>query len=158
LLLDALALDPSLPRVVLVGLAKGDEAECLRAHAATLGVAEHLELRGAVDDDTLCELYARAAVVALPSRLEGFGIAALEALAAGAPLAASDIPAYVEVAGDATELFPCGDTAACAAALRRALAHGPDHAARGREVAARFSWDTSARSWCGGLERAATRP
>jgi glycosyltransferase involved in cell wall biosynthesis len=157
LLLEVLALDPGLPRIVLVGLAKGDEDVRLRARAEALGVATRLELAGALDDGALCELYARAAAVVLPSRLEGFGITALEALAAGVPLAVSDIPAHVEVASDAAELFPCGDAAACAAALRRALAHGPEHATRGRAVAARFSWDTSARVWCDGLQRAASR-
>jgi len=157
LLLEVLALDQTLPRVVLVGLAKGDEDIRLRARARELGVAERLEVTGPIDDSALCELYARAAAVVLPSRLEGFGITALEALAAGVPLAASDIPAHVEVAGDAAELFPCGDAVAGAAALRRALAHGSEHAARGRAVAARFSWDTTARAWCDGLQRAASR-
>lgn len=155
LVLEALALDASLPRLVLAGVAKNDEDARLRARARALGVEARVEFLGAIDEAALCARYAGAAAVVLPSRLEGFGIAALEALRAGVPLAASDIPAHVEVAGDAAERFAADDPAACAAAVRRALAHGPGEADRGRAVAARTSWDASARAWFEGWLRAA---
>jgi len=155
--LAALAHDTSLPRLVVAGLAKSGEDQRLAALARDLGVASRLELLGAVDAWALRELYATAAAVVLPSELEGFGITALEALASGAPLAASSIPAHVEVIGDAAEFFAPGDTVGCAAAVRRALTHGPDEVRRGRTRALEFRWETSAVAWCDGLVRAAAK-
>ncbi|MEZ6016359.1 MAG: glycosyltransferase [Planctomycetota bacterium] len=156
-LLHALALDPSLPDVVLAGLAKGDEGQRLADRARALGVAHRLRQLGPVDEPTLLRLYAAAAAVVLPARLEGFGIGALEALAAGAPLAASDIPAHVEVTRGAAELFALDDAAGCVAAVQRALAQGAAGASAGRAAAARYSWDASAHAWYVGL-CAAARP
>jgi glycosyltransferase involved in cell wall biosynthesis len=56
---------------------------------------------GFVTFDELADLYAGAAVVALPSLNEGFGLPLLEAMQCGAPAVASSIPAHREVGGDA---------------------------------------------------------
>lgn len=151
----ALAADPALPRLVAAGLEKGDEGARLDALAASLGVAPRFARVGAVDEAALRALYAGAAAVVAPSRLEGFGVTVLEALAAGAPTAVSAIPAHLEVSGDAAERFAPGDPEGCAAALRRALGHGPAEAARGRARAQRFTWDAAADAWCDGLVAAA---
>lgn len=83
-------------------------------------------------------LLARADVLAVPSRWEGFGLAAAEGLAAGVPVVASAVDGLVEVVGEAGLLVPPDDPAALHAALvrlrddaalRRALG------ARGRERA-----------------------
>jgi glycosyltransferase involved in cell wall biosynthesis len=153
--LEALAFDPGLPRLVLAGLAKADEGQRLAAHAAALGVGSRLELRGAVDDAELRGLYAGAAAVVATSRVEGFGITALEALAAGVPLAATSIAAHLEVAGPCAEWFAPGDARECAAAVRRALGHGAAEETRGRARAAEWSWDTGAERWFAGLVAAA---
>ena len=158
LLLAALAHAADLPRLVIAGLAKGDEAERLAALAGALQVRERVELLGAVADQRLLELYAGAAAVVLPSRLEGFGIVALEALAAGAPLAASDLAAHREVAGDAAEWFAVGDVAGCIAAVRRALGHGPSEAERGRARAAGCTWERAADAWYAGTVAAQREP
>jgi glycosyltransferase involved in cell wall biosynthesis len=55
---------------------------------------------GYVDTERLSDLYAGAAVVALPSLYEGFGLTLLEAMRSGAPAVASSIPAHREVGGD----------------------------------------------------------
>jgi glycosyltransferase involved in cell wall biosynthesis len=66
----------------------------------------------------------------------------LEALAAGTPVVASDLPAVREVVGGHASLVPAGDPAALAAAIRAVLEHSPtgERLAAGREHAARFSW------------------
>ena len=71
--------------------------------AAREGWVVHL---GYVSAGELAALYAEAELVALPSFYEGFGLPAIEALAAGAPLVASDLPVLREVAGDAALYAP----------------------------------------------------
>ncbi len=143
-LVRALALDPGLPDLVLAGAAKHGEDERLRALAAELGVGERVRFLGAVDDEQARRLLSSCAAVVLPSRLEGFGIVALEALLAGAPLALSAIPAHLEVAGDAAATFSPDDPADCARAIRAALAASPERIEAGRARARRYRWDDSA--------------
>jgi glycosyltransferase involved in cell wall biosynthesis len=98
---------------------------------------------GWVDDNTLAALFDQAAVVAFPSRYEGFGFPPLQAMQAGVPVVATVAGSLPEVLGDAAVLVEVGDTGALAAALERVL--GDDELARrlvaaGREQAARFDW------------------
>ena len=80
----------------------------------------------------------------LPSLLEGFGIAALEAERARAPLAVSRTAALVETAGAETPSFSPVDPAECARAIRAALAATPDSLERAAKRAERFTWQASA--------------
>lgn len=117
----------------------------LQRHAAPLGV--RLRHLARVDDAALAGLYANARAVVLPSHHEGFGLPALEALAHGAPLLASDATALPEVVGDAAPLLPPDDASAWAVALREAIApanRSPEAAARRRAHAARWPWATAA--------------
>lgn len=97
----------------------------------------------------LAGLYAAAALVAMPSRWEGFGLTGLEAMAAGTPVVASAVGALPEVLGDAALFAPAGDAAAMAEQCRRLLLDADLAAslrARGREHAADFTWSATARS------------
>ena len=67
--------------------------------ASRCGIAGRVHFRGAFADAELGTLLATAAVGAFPSRGEGFGLALLEAMAAGLPLAARGIPAHEELLG-----------------------------------------------------------
>ena len=98
--------------------------------------------------DELAEAYAGAAAVVIPSRYEGFGLPALEALAAGAPVVACRAASTPEVVGDAARLFPPGDIDAFAEAIRETLRLSPEARAAviaaGRARAAQFSWERTA--------------
>jgi glycosyltransferase-like protein len=104
---------------------------------------------GPVTDAELEGLYRAADLFALPSVKEGFGLAVLEALAAGLPAVVSDLDVFRTFLadGESALMAPVGDERALAAALVRA-AESPALAARlregGREVAARHGWDRAA--------------
>jgi len=101
---------------------------------------------GFVPNDELQQLYARAAVVACPSRREGFGVACLEAMAHGRPVVATSVGGLRDlvVEGETGLVVPPGDPPALRAALARLLAD-PDlrralGAAGRRRAQERFSW------------------
>ena len=100
---------------------------------------------GYVPDEHLPALYAGAAVFAMPSLYEGFGLPCIEAMAAGTPVVASDRAALPEACGGAALLADPGDPGAFADALVRAA--GPERerlVAAGRERAAGFTWQRTA--------------
>jgi glycosyltransferase involved in cell wall biosynthesis len=110
-------------------------------------LAAHVRLTGSIPDSELAELYAGASCFVLPSLYEGFGLCLVEAMAAGAPAVASDIPALRELAGDTVRYAPPGSSQAFAEAIRRALDQRQESsvlAQRARERARRFSWDKCA--------------
>jgi glycosyltransferase involved in cell wall biosynthesis len=144
LLLEALALDPGLPDLELAGAPKHDEDERLAARAAELGLAARVRFLGPLPDAALPALYARCAAVAIPSRLEGFGIGVLEAQRARAPLAIADAGALPEVAGPDVPCFAPDDPVGCARALRVALATPTATLAEHAQRAERYRWDESA--------------
>jgi glycosyltransferase-like protein len=117
------------------------------AMVASLGVP--LDLLGPVPQADLPGLVAAAGAFAFPSTKEGFGLAAMEALAAGVPVVARDLPVLREVFGPAARFAPDGPgfPAALAAELEVALA-GPDpaRAEAGRALAASYAWDTAAQA------------
>lgn len=81
-------------------------------------------------------------VFVMPSRTEGLGMAAVEALQAGVPVVASAVGGLPEVLGDAGILVPPGDPNALAAGISRALSGDHPPAALGRaRVAERFTTD-----------------
>ncbi|MCW2491420.1 MAG: glycosyl transferase group 1 [Frankiales bacterium] len=110
---------------------------------------DRLIVPGYVDTAVLQALVSGALMLAFPSRYEGFGLPPLEALAAGTPVVASDIPAVTEVIGAAqrmTTLVPVGDVEALAAAVLARLSGPPSAADRisGQQHAAAFTWQRCA--------------
>jgi glycosyltransferase involved in cell wall biosynthesis len=144
-------------RLVIVGQ-PGYRADAILGEAADLRRSGALVFTGYLDTEDVVGLMQRATAFAYPSVYEGFGLPPLEAMAAGAPAIASDIPVTREVLGDAALLVPATDVHAWSLALER-LATEPalrdDAATRGRARAAGFRWETSARAALGALERAA---
>lgn len=125
-------------------------ANCLEEiDALGLELDRDVFLLGTVPDDQLAGWYHATDGLVFPSINEGWGLAVLEALAAGRPVVASDLPVFGEylVDGDSALLPPVGDAAALADALER-VASEPELRARlvagGRPVAEKYSWASSA--------------
>jgi glycosyltransferase involved in cell wall biosynthesis len=92
-----------------------------------------------------------AAVLAYPSRYEGFGFPPLQAMTVGVPVVATAAGAVPEVVGDAAVVVPPGDVEALASAISRVLAGGPEVdelVARGRIRAGSFTWTACAEGLC----------
>jgi glycosyltransferase involved in cell wall biosynthesis len=85
---DAARFVAGAPSMRLVVAGAGPEAEPMRRLADELGVGDRVELPGHLSRPALRELYARSHAFVLPSERESFGIAALEARAAGLPIVA----------------------------------------------------------------------
>jgi len=157
-LIDALALieAPQRPLLVLPGYHTWHEDE-LRERARARGVEADVRLPGWVSGPELEGLWALSAAFVFPSLYEGFGLPVLEAMARGVPVACSDAASLPEVAGDAALLFDPRDTRAIASAVRRLLAGGPEVERlreKGRERAARFTWERTASLTLQSYERA----
>jgi len=143
LILNALALDPKLPRLVLAGNPKSGEDLRLQRIADQLGVRERVEFLEGATDEALIELYSRATCVVIPSFMEGFGIGVLEAQLARAPLAVSNAGALPEVAGQAVPSFSPNDPEACLKAIREAIRQSEEEAQAAHDQAQRYSWQKS---------------
>ncbi len=141
-LIRALALVASdiRPRLVITG---GRGEDPLRAVVEETRMQDWVDLRGWVSDEELADLYNRARAMAMPTFAEGFGLPVLEAMSAGLPVLASDIPVLREVGGDAALWFDPHDPVSIAHALR-VVATQPERLAelaiQGREQAAHFTW------------------
>jgi glycosyltransferase involved in cell wall biosynthesis len=111
-------------RLVLTGVrgfAQQEVEEHVRAHA----LQEAVDLRGWLPREELYELFRTARALVYPSRFEGFGMPVAEALAAGVPVACSDIEPLRSIAAGAAHLFAPDDEEALLRALRAAMAAPP---------------------------------
>jgi glycosyltransferase-like protein len=125
------------------------EVDRFHARAVSLGVQESVRVLGSLPDHQIESLYRAADVFAFPSTKEGFGLAALEALASGLPVVASALDEFATYLSDGRSalLVPVGDHDALGAALAR-LGRSPATRARlraeGLGVAARHTWERAA--------------
>jgi glycosyltransferase involved in cell wall biosynthesis len=83
--------------VVVAG--KGQYRTRMEELSRQLGIAGRVDFRSGVSPQELEALYAGCAALVTPSRMEGFGLPALEAMARGRPVLAADIPVYRELYG-----------------------------------------------------------
>jgi glycosyltransferase involved in cell wall biosynthesis len=138
-------LGPDAPELVLAGPAGWGEPLEDRA----------LRRAGYLEDAELRSLVAGASCLVLPSRDEGFGLPALEALACGVPVVASDLPVLREVLGPEARYVPVGDVEALAVALESVLDEAAEPARASRQARARrFTWRRCAQAAFGAYELA----
>ena len=146
-LLDAVA---AFPQLWARFAGAGPLASEITQRSRMLGIADRVELVGPVSPERMPQFYASLDVVAVPSVptsswTEQFGRVAVEAMAAGVPVVASDAGALPEVVGSAGLVVPRGDAEALGAALVRAS--GPERErlrAAGLLRAEECSWDAVA--------------
>ncbi len=141
-LVSAAALLPSGARVVIAG--DGPLRAALQRQIDELGVADRVQLAGRVSEPQLARLYASAAAFCLPSveRSEAFGVVLLEAMRAGLPIVATDLPGsgvpWVNEHGLTGFNVTVGDSSALADALTRLLEDEANRRRMGAAARQRF--------------------
>jgi glycosyltransferase involved in cell wall biosynthesis len=102
---------------LLAGYLSAAQVEQTHALAAKLGIAHRVRLMGMVSNEVLGQLYARATALVFVSKLEGFGLPVLEAMAVGCPVICSDAAALGEIAPGAARIVSVDDTHGLSKAL-----------------------------------------
>jgi len=153
---ESLAATSDVDLIIVGGQAKQRTIDTAALHlAGELGA--RVRVVSGAPDDAVKQFVANAAALVLPSLYEGFGLPALEAMAAGAPCIVSNAASLPEVGGHAVLYCDPRDPADIARQIQRLLTDTPLRdalVAAGRARAARFSWDTTASMTLAVLERA----
>ena len=133
---SAIAMDPSLPPLVVAGLDGWGE----------MGEVRNADVRfvGFVDDWNLPALYAQASALCYPSLWEGFGLPILEAMSHGTPVVTSRGTSTEEVAGGAAVLVDPTSTDDILRGVREALSTRDELATRGIARATTMTWAATA--------------
>jgi glycosyltransferase involved in cell wall biosynthesis len=129
---------PGLPPLVITGVRgfAAAEVEKLASHS--------VRITGWIPREELYELFRGARGFIYPSTFEGFGMPVLEAMAAGVPVACSDIPPLREIAGSAVHYFDPESDGEIRDALRR-LADGTIPTEAAAQRAREFTWEKTAK-------------
>jgi glycosyltransferase involved in cell wall biosynthesis len=147
------------PRLVMAGAGSPEAVQALR-RLVPPECASSVDIRPNVDEAEKRELLSTCLFFCSPSRFEGFGIAALEANAAGKAVLVTDTDGFRDsVSRDRTSIFvPPGDVAALENAIRELTENDEKRNAlgeAGRRWAGKFSWDAVAKAeadWIEGKE------
>lgn len=136
--------------LVVIGQQGWGDVDVL-TEASSYGLAPgRVRLLGKVEDADLATAYSRATAVLVPSRDEGFGLPAVEALTHGVPVLVSSAPALVEVTGAAGIVTPIGDRKALAAAIADVMSWDTERRASysvgARAQAATHTWSATAQA------------
>jgi glycosyltransferase involved in cell wall biosynthesis len=106
--------------------------------------ADFVDNLGRVSDERLRSLYAGASCLAIPSLYEGFGLPAVEAMAAGTPVVAGARGSLPEITGNAAILVDPYDSGAIASGIERAIGERDKLIDLGRTRARQFTWAEAA--------------
>jgi glycosyltransferase involved in cell wall biosynthesis len=109
------------------------------------GIESSVTFLAYIARDELVRLYQTCSAFVYPSKWDGFGIPPLEAMACGAPVIASDIPAHREVLGRHATLVRLGDESAWADAFAALTECRLSVAPASFTLLQRYTWDDSAR-------------
>ena len=152
-LIEALA---QLPHPLRLTLVDDDHPKSpTREIAKRLGCADRLHITGRIDNDELVRRYQRASLVVVPSRYEGFGLAAVEAMACGTPVVACAAGAMTEVVGatGGGVLVPPNEPRALASAIADLMARPEIRSMLGKSGSIRvneaYAWPQIARVTAG---------
>jgi glycosyltransferase involved in cell wall biosynthesis len=129
----------------------GAYAAEMRRKVEQVGAEKRVHFLGSIPYRDMLGYYRGAVAFVFPSRIETFGHPLLEAMLAGAPILASDIPAFREIAEGVALFFPQDDPDALVRAIdatRAAPEAAQARVALGRERAAEFSWSRSVDALC----------
>lgn len=139
-------------KLVLVGDYQNDsfysDYPSLKLHVDQLGLQDKVVFTGYIEDQDLAYLYNSAAMLVFPSLEEGFGLPAIEAMACGTPVAASNRGSLPEIVGEAGRFFDPATPRAIADVLRQVLSDKPLREEMGKTGlmrAKQFMWDKAAK-------------
>lgn len=126
-----------------------------QALMAAQGVAAQVVQEHRISEEALVSAYHAADVLVMPSTFEGFGLPAVEAMAAGLPVVTSGAGGLRDAVGDAALVTRATDAASLAEAIGAVLEDPVcrnDMVARGRRRAAQLTWDRTAQLTLGVYE------
>jgi glycosyltransferase involved in cell wall biosynthesis len=128
------------PKLILTGV-RGFAAKEIESLAGA-----NVEITGWIPREQLYQLYRTALGFIYPSTFEGFGMPVLEAMAAGVPVACSDIPPLREIAQSTVHFFDPASDGEIRNALLLLLASGKISTDAAQRRAAQFTWEKTARA------------
>jgi glycosyltransferase involved in cell wall biosynthesis len=134
------------PQLVIAG-GQGWLSNDLMTYLESSHIKERVLFTGHLSDDDLRALYSACRVFVYPSLYEGFGLPLLEAMACGAPVVTSRVPAIVETVGDVARLILPSDVEDVAQGIKCLLEDANERthrSAAGMQHAKKFSWEQTA--------------
>jgi len=147
------------PHAILTIVGIGEELGNLEKLVQELGIEDHIEFLGQVNNERLLDLYSGASVLVLPSRssrgmvMEGLGVVLLEAMSYGVPVIGSNVGGIPDIIDDGKNgyLFPCNDEKNLAEKIITLISDvtlANQFRKNGYEtVRTRFSWDEISREF-----------
>lgn len=144
------------PEVQLIGIGKGaftsypGEETFFNVLIKRLGLEDHVEFVFDIDDNELAKYYAACDVFALPSRMEGWGLSIMEAMATGKPVVATKVGGIPELVENKINGYLCnpGDVTAIAKRIIHLLKNEDVAERMGKEgvrKASSYSWEKTAK-------------
>lgn len=141
--------------LVIVGGGGWNNVDLLDAADSAQKQGLDVIMPGYVSEEQKAAFYALAQMVVVPSLYEGFGMQLLEAMEVGAPVVASDIPVFHEVAGEAALYVNPADTQSIADGVAKVLTDQKLHkqlAKKGLKRVGEYSWDAIAADVYNGIK------